>query len=56
MNRAPVIAIDFDNTIVNYDDVLHELAFGRNLIDKTVVKTVVKPKRRSPPTHHRGAF
>ncbi len=41
MSKAPVIAVDFDNTIVNYDDVFHGLAVERRLIDETVGKSKV---------------
>ncbi|MBC8279687.1 MAG: hypothetical protein H8E48_02770 [Chloroflexi bacterium] len=48
MNSNPVIAVDFDNTIASYDDVLHGLALERQLIDcsvgknKTAVRTSVR--------------
>ena len=35
---APVIAVDFDNTVVSYGELLHKVALKRRLIDQEIVK------------------
>ena len=46
-----MIAVDFDNTIASYDDVLHGLAVNRQLIDGSVgkSKTAVRMSVRGLP-------
>lgn len=33
MNRSPIVGIDFDNTIVSYDDLFYRVALEWNLVD-----------------------
>ena len=49
--RTPVLAVDFDNTVVSYGDVLHKVALDRGLIDLGVSKDkaeIRKHVRRLP--------
>lgn len=35
-NSNTIVGIDFDNTIVGYDDIIHKIAFSKGLINKNI--------------------
>ena len=51
MERSFVLGVDFDNTIINYDDLLHTVAVERNLISPDLEKSkrIIRDRIRQLP-------